>query len=121
MKYQFEFDILKLLRYYEKSTNKKLGESIERDITNSFDFVMFILERNRNYLEKYDSIYKKEGITFHNGNHSVIGIIEEYIKELNRKYSITKDVFCTENYIECGDIWKLHLVYATEKKQMTDT
>jgi len=114
MIFQFEFDILKMLRFYQKQTNQRLAKSIERDIENSSEFVMFILERNMEYLDKYECIFKKEGITFHRNN-CAIQIFREYIVKLNDKYSESKDIIFTERYIESPNKWRLHLICATNR------
>ena len=119
LKYQFEFDILKMLQFYEKETYEKLAKSIERDIENSSEFVMFILERNMKYFNKEKCIFKEEGIAFHNNNNCAIKICEEYLVKLKDKYSGSKDIIFTKNYIVSSEKWRLHLVCATDRNEIS--
>lgn len=113
LKYQFDFDVLQMLSFYQNGKYEKLAKSIETDITNSTVFIMFILERNTAYL-KNDCIFKKEGITFSNKHKSVIDIIKEYQEHLNNIYSNKKTIKFTNSFV-IDEKWALHFISATNK------
>ena len=111
LKYQFEFDLQNILKFYDFGTNKEFAQSIEKDIEESSIFIMFILERSDSYLAN-ECIFQNGGLSFQKS--TLKGdLFKKYSLELKRKYSKSKDIEFIERYIENDNQWKLHLIIAS--------